>query len=259
MKNLLFIIAIMIPTFCFGQKISDFTFGFIGDSQVAVTKGAMPMTVAEDLGIDIEFYGQSCAYARHYLNTAPVIKKHIGYSNVEEINTKNACDVYPYVLGKKYDYVIIALGHNGTLDLQKLVDDIKAHGAIPVMVKMFPIKKKPDMRDQYDGMTADIVLDLTEFTVDSGKDGIHPPKEEMVRVGHEIARQLGDYFRSKGYIITPAEMANVGYVKAKYGDTLETIATANGLTQEDIYHLNPNMKDVPYNYELHPREIVRVK
>lgn len=249
----------MLPTLLCAQSISKFTFGFIGDSQVAQTKGAMPITMAEDLGIDVEFYGQSCAYARHYLNTAPVIKKHIGYSNVDDINTKNACDVYPYVLQKKYDYVIIALGHNGTTDLQLLIDDIKAHGSTPILVKMFPIAKKPDMEKAYEGISADIEVDLTDFKIVDGRDGIHPPKDQMILVGHEIARLLGDYFKERGYAIKTTDTSGWQYAKAHHGDSLESIAAQHSLTQADIISMNPHMEGIPFNCELRPNELVRVR
>lgn len=187
---------------------------WLGDSQTCTANSGFPKGVAAGLGVTIPFFGMGSARASHYLGKEKLAST--SSTNIPELKGKSCNDAFTNFLGRKPNYCIIALGHNGNSGMQELISAFRNNGTKVIVIKMWATKAAPgtgmksytpeESNALYAGLNADGFVDLTKFEVKKTSDGVHADVKGCKDAAAETVRQLkgggfsvgNDSFNSSG-------------------------------------------------------------
>jgi len=187
---------------------------WLGDSQTCTANSGFPKGVAAGLGVNIPFFGMGSARASHYLGKEKLAST--SSTNIPELKGKSCNDAFTNFLGRKPNYCIIALGHNGNSGMQELISAFRNNGSKVIVIKMWATKAAPgtgmksytseESNALYAGLNADGFVDLTRFEVKKTSDGVHADAKGCKDAAAETVRQLkgggfsvdNDSFNSSG-------------------------------------------------------------
>ena len=175
--------------------------GWLGDSQSCVAGGLFPMLVGQGLGCSFRFFARGSANATHYLGTGSTQHLSAPSTNIEGFTTSSTCkDALDWMIKNKPKYCFIELGHNGMNGYQNLVDQLRGAGIKVICIKMWATNAKAGtgMRsftqeqsaNLYNGISADIFVDLSHKGIPLSSDGVHASKEGCQVAAREVLAQL---------------------------------------------------------------------
>lgn len=186
------------PSVSTGGVSGSVSIVWLGDSQTCTANSGFPNGVIADLGINIHFFGMGCARATHYLGKEELVFDYA--TNVSELRGKSCHDAFVNLLGRKSNYCIIALGHNGKAGMQELINAFRNNGTKVIVIKMWATKAAPntgmksytseESNALYNGLSADGFVDLTRFEVKKTSDGVHADARGCRDAAAETVRQL---------------------------------------------------------------------
>lgn len=171
---------------------------WLGDSQTCTANSGFPKGVAAGLGVNIPFFGMGSARASHYLGKEKLAST--SSTNIPELKGKSCNDAFTNFLGRKPNYCIIALGHNGNSGMQELISAFRNNSSKVIVIKMWATKAAPgtgmksytpeESNALYAGLNADGFVDLTRFEVKKTSDGVHADAKGCKDAAAETVRQL---------------------------------------------------------------------
>ena len=225
----------------------EFRIAWLGDSQTVTSGSGFPKGVASGLGVPMMYYGMSSSNALHYLGKATLNNRPA--TNIKELSGRKCSEALEYVISKRPDYCILALGHNGTRGLQDLVRVLNGAGIKVVIIKMWAIDGRAhgmatytpaQSSALYDGISTDAWVDLTWVDVDKTPDGVHANANGCKKAAEETVYQLKNGTRS-----TWSDVSGDGE-NGIFGDITGALAEGLGVVAD---FMDPNNKEVfsPFN------------